>query len=76
MHMWTNLPLSRACDTHNLLLTTIPTYNRQKYGETTKVWGDSDTEATYSGVLKSYTIFEGLWTLFRVYIYEKIETRQ
>lgn len=25
MHVWTNWPLSRACDTHNLLLTTIPT---------------------------------------------------
>jgi len=56
----------------NLLLTTIPTYNRQKYGETTNFWGDSDTGATYSGVLKSCTIFEELWTLFRVYIYEKL----
>jgi len=33
----------------------------------------SDTGATHSGVLKSCTIFEELWTLFRVYIYEKLK---
>jgi len=35
----------------------------------------SEMTVTYSGVLKSCTILEKLRTLFKVYIYEKIETR-
>lgn len=76
MHVLTNWLLSRVWNTYLLLLTTSPTYSRWKYGDTTNVWGDSDTEVTDSGVLKSCTMLEKLRTLFKVYIYEKkIETR-